>query len=267
MKKFKKVFDIVTLIMIIVGQIIQVVLESLSETIDWGNILSSSIILVFAIFCISTYFELHSFKDKMYKEINEVKRSSNITNTKAGKGSDDFYELGLEYLGVSQSSVWLTSLNINKPSRKGSITRNKYFDSVFPFAKRNQTVEIKRIVKIPTLDKLDWVIEQLKSTENLDNVSIAYVENDIDILNLQIFDEKYLLLWNPGKSRVSPKYNKFIFSENIDIVEMFSEYYENLWKRLQNNQGGFIIKDGSRNNISDIDNKLNIIREKLMRNN
>lgn len=263
MKNIKKYFDSGALIMIIIGQIISIVLEALNEQKNWDNILTSSIIIVFAIFCISVYFEMLSFKDKISNEVHIIQSGSNIANTKSGKGSDQFYGLALEYMNISGSSIWLTSLNDRNPNVKGSIMRNKYFNSVFPFAKKNKTVEVKRIVKIATLEKLEWVKEQIESTKNLENVSIAYIEKEINILNLQIFDEKRMLLWNPGQAKVSQQHNKFIYSENVDVVEMFAEYYENIWQDLQRNRGGFILKEGNRNNSIELNNKLQIIKNKI----
>lgn len=263
MKNIKKCVDSGALIMIIVGQIVSIVLEVSKEQRNWDNILTSSIIIVFAIFCISVYFEMLSFKDRISSEVHSIQCGSNIANTKSGKGSDEFYRLALEYMNVSSSSIWLTSLNDRNPNVKGSIMRNKYFNSVFPFAKKNKTVEVKRIVKIATLEKLEWVKEQIDSTKKLENVSIAYIEKDIKILNLLVFDEKRMLLWNPGQAKVSQQHNKFIYSENVDVVEMFAEYYEKIWQDLQSNHGGFILKDGNHNDINEINNKLQIIKNKI----
>lgn len=259
----KKYFDSGALIMIIVGQIISIVLEASNENKNLDNILTSSITIVFALFCISVYFEMISFRDKLSNEVYRIQCGSNIANTKSGKGSDEFYGLALEYMGASHSSIWLTSLNDKNPNVKGSIMRNKYFSSVFPFAKKNKNVEVRRVVKIATEEKLDWVKEQIESTKNLENVSIAYIEQNIKILNVQIFDEGRMLLWNPGQAKVSQQHNKFIYSENVDIVEMFAEYYENIWQDLQRNCGGFIIKEGNHYDNNEINNKLQIIKDKM----
>lgn len=259
----KKYFDSGALIMIIVGQIISIVLDVLNENKNLDNILTSSIIIVFAIFGISVYFEMLSFKDKLSNEIYKIQCGSNIANTKSGKGSDEFYELALEYMGGAHSSIWLTSLNDKNPNVKGSIMRNKYFSSVFPFAKKNKNVEVRRIVKIATKEKLDWVKEQIENTKNLENVSIAYIEQNINILNVQIFDERRMLLWNPGQAKVSQQHNKFIYTENVNIVEMFSEYYEKIWQNLQRNCGGFIIKEGNHYDNNEINNKIEIIKNKI----
>ena len=69
MKNIKKYFNSGTLIMIIVGQIVSIVLEVSNEQRNWDNILTSSIIIVFAIFCISVYFEMLSFKDRISNEV------------------------------------------------------------------------------------------------------------------------------------------------------------------------------------------------------
>lgn len=263
----KKIFDISALIVIIAGQIISVWLNVSNEQkgIEVDNILTSSIIIVFAIFCISMYFDMQKFKRTLYKEIHSIKTGSNIVTTKMGKGSDDFYSLALEYLNVSNSTIWLTSLNEKDPNVKGSIMRTKYFKEVIPFAKKNKSnVEVRRIVKIPTLEKLEWVKKQIESAKNLENVSFAYIDKDTKILNVQIFDEKKMLLWDPGQDRVSQKHNKFICSENADVVEMFSEYYENIWKELSNNRGGFIIKDRNKSSRAEIEQRLQKIKEYVL---
>lgn len=91
----KKFFDISALIVIIAGQIISVWLNVNNEQkgIEVDSILTSSIIIVFAIFCISMYFDMQKFKSTLYREIHSIKTGSNIVTTKMGKGSDDFYSL------------------------------------------------------------------------------------------------------------------------------------------------------------------------------
>lgn len=263
MTNIKKYFDSGALIMIIIGQIISIVLEILDKQRQWDNILTSSIIIVFAIFCVSVYFEMLSFKERISDEVYSILCGSNIANTKSDKGSDMFYKLALGYLNISESSVWLTSLNDRNPNIKGSQIRKKYFDSVFPFAKKNKIVEVRRIVKITTLEKLEWVKEQIESTKNIENISIAYIDANVKILNLQVFDEKRMLLWNPGQDKVSQQHNKFIYSENIDVVEMFAEYYENIWQDLQKNCGGFILKEGNNYDINEMNDKLELIKMKI----
>ncbi len=259
----KKIIDIFALIIIIVGQTINIVLECIGLEQKWDRILSSSVIIVFAAFCISMYYEMNSYKKNLSKKLEEILFGSNIANTKPGKGSDSFYGYSLGYMNSSNSSLWLTSVNDSNPNIMGSKQRNKYFATVIPYAKENKNVEVKRIIKIPTLDKLEWVKEQLNEAENLDNVSFAYIEDDVKLLNLQIYDEKRMMLWDPSQNKVSAQHNKFINCENSDIVEMFSQYYENIWKELKKNNKGFIIKDGNKTTKDDIDEKLNFIENKI----
>lgn len=259
--KRKKVFDIIILVLIIIQEVASFLVDLFDKYNLANNILSSTIILSFVIFCISMYWDMHKDKEQMIEKLQLIQNGINIANTQTGKGSDDFYKLALEYMDTSSSSIWLTSLNDRALTSTGSPIRQKYFQSVFQFAKKNKNVEVRRIVRIPTLEKLKWVEKQIKDAERLKNVSIAYIETDTRILNLQIFDEKRMLLWDPGRTNVSIQHDKFIFTENVVIVEMFSEYYENIWQDLRHGQGGFIIKDGNGDN--DINNKLEIIRSRI----
>lgn len=259
--KRKKVFDAIVLVIIIIQEVTSAVLEIIDKYKVADNILSCTIIISFIVFCISMYIEIHKYIDQIIQQLQFIQNGINIANTQTGKGSDDFYKSALEYMDFSDSSIWLTSLNDRALTSTGSSIRQEYLKSVFPFAKKHKNVEVRRIVRIPTLEKLKWVEEQIKETEHLDNVSIAYIEDDIRILNLQIFDEKRMLLWDPGRTIVSQQHDKFIFTENDSVVEMFSGYYENIWQDLRRNRGGFILKDGLNN--SDINNKLQIIRNNI----
>ena len=224
-KKIYYFFSISVLVLIIIEQVINIIFQYFNASDEKQNFLSSAVIITFALFCISVYIEMQQYKKSLKNKLDKMTIGSNIANTIPGKGSKDFYELALQCINESKDDIWLTSLSDNNPNNEGPDIRSKYFNSVISLAKKNK-VNIRRIIRIATYDKFKWVEEQLKSLKNFDKVSIAYVGKDTKILNLQVFDESIMLLWNPGSAKVSEHHNEFIYIENEENSKMFAEYYE-----------------------------------------
>lgn len=198
----------------------------------------------------------------MRKELDRI----NQTQTEIIISSNRFYTLLPELRNKAKLRVQLTQLDPEPPSVYGDSVRKKYFDETAEFARENPGVKVQRIMSIPTISKLEWTKELIKSSENLNNLHLAYIRiDDIEnstpippILSIQIIDEKEMLLLDLRYSYMPMAFKPCLYLRDSEAVkQIFSQYYDSLWERLATDNAawkrnirdcdiisGFILKDG-----------------------
>jgi len=187
-------------------------------------------------------------------EIKDLKTESAAKIRELGH-QNDFYRQLNEKVKEAQEKVWLMHLDPHAPTSDfyNDPTRKEYFENCLEKAKSQQVV-IKRIINIPTMDKLEWTENLIKETSGLQNIHLAYINiDDIEhsfpqsVISCQIIDNDSMFLLNPMRNVVPEgDFPKCILIENKNVVSIYTEYYDALWKKLSDPQCTFgcIIKNG-----------------------
>lgn len=186
---------------------------------------------------------------------------------------EEFYD-SLEKKEIAASKrVWLMHLDPWPPtsSKCNSRGRVDYFDNILKIVKGKDEIEVKRIINIPNLEKLEWVENLVKETDQRDNFHLAYINvKNIEYffpttISCQIIDEDKIFLLNPLLNHIPrTSFKKCVYIENRKVTAIYEDYYERLWSELENENCAFgcIIKGGKGtdlfdNNLQRIKNDIN----------
>ncbi|ETA69285.1 hypothetical protein MettiDRAFT_2781 [Methanolobus tindarius DSM 2278] len=172
---------------------------------------------------------------------------------------EDFYHLLNASVITSSTRVWVTHLDQWAPTspKFSDKDRVNYFDSVLEHIQTHPAIDFKRIISIPTKDKLEWVEKLIMDTDAYQNLHLAYIRIDdiedifpFSVVSCQIIDENKMFILNPLLNRVPRNRGQFkecLYFENKNIVGIYSNYYEKLWDKITQKDSlhGCILKDGT----------------------
>ncbi|WP_040698724.1 hypothetical protein [Nocardia vinacea] len=156
-----------------------------------------------------------------------------------------FYRHMLAALREAHKSVDLTQLDSQPPKHYGTPEMVEYFDAQTQLVRSNSSIKFRRIIAIPTLEKLEWVVSILDQVKDCANFQI----NMIDLsktgtlpppLSLQIFDRREMCLVDPTLGFMLPEDQRhMLWVKGSSVAEVFAIYYDSLW------QLGTRVKEGS----------------------
>lgn len=187
-------------------------------------------------------------------EIKDIKKESTATVRELNSQAE-FYRVLNDKVMSATNNVWLMHLDPHAPDSDiySDPVRKDYFDNCLKKAK-TQSIEIRRIISIPTPGKLEWTQNLVRDTKDLRNFLLAYIdipdiENSfpISVTSCQIIDNRVMFLLNPSLNVVPEgEFRKCIIIENENVVSIYKRYYESIWDSLKERNGklGCIIKDG-----------------------
>jgi hypothetical protein len=203
--------------------------------------------------------------EKIDQDLEELKKVSTATVRELDSQAE-FYRVLDDKVLSAKSKVWLMHLDPHAPDSDiyyADDERKKYFkDCAEKAIAQNglaHPVEFRRIINIPTLDKLEWVERLIEDTKDLQNLHLAYINvgnvefNDIpqtfpiSVTSCQIIDNKSVFLLNPELNVVPEgKFKTCIIIENEKVVSVYKNYYDKIWDALEqkNSKKGCIIKNG-----------------------
>lgn len=168
-------------------------------------------------------------------------RSINNASIEVFSNQNWFYDKLRQSRLDARESVFLTQLDPWPPSGyEQSGERQEYFKSDLEYAKNHPRVDIRRIVSIPSKEKLAWIKDWVEQMKDIPNFHLAYINlENIEksspfpkMLSLQIIDKEEVFLLNPQYSYMPRTYAKCIYMKNKEVGEVFTEYYLEIWKKL-----------------------------------
>lgn len=125
---------------------------------------------------------------------------------------DEFYKKLKDAESTATVRIWVTHLDPYPPTSRKLETsatneRTAYFNFLNDFAKAHPKVEVKRIIGISTIEKLEWLKEQMVLTKDIDNISFAYIRADcfghgdslspLTVVSCQVIDDNKTFVLNP----------------------------------------------------------------------
>jgi hypothetical protein len=172
----------------------------------------------------------------------------------AFKSPEAFYENLIKANENAKQRIWLMNLQDYSPYYYGGKNRINYYDSLMKITLAKENVDVRRIMRIPTIEKLEWLKKLIKETEHISNFHIAYLNNSSRcpkslMISVQIIDDQIAFLINPQKNTSAMIFNQCYQINNHEIVCAYIEYYMTLWDEIigMNNINGFTIKNGVAN--------------------
>jgi hypothetical protein len=158
-----------------------------------------------------------------------------------------FYQHMLSALEGATKTVDLTQLDVYPPTHYGTPSMVTYFNRQKQIVGERPSVQFRRIVAVPSLAKLEWLIDVLEGTANYANFQINVIElpeaGGLPApLSLQIFDRRELCLVDPtlGSMRAGEQEN-MLWVAGEDVAQVFGNYYNDLWLRGRSvKEGGLI---------------------------
>lgn len=158
-----------------------------------------------------------------------------------------FYKHMLRALEGATRTVDLTQLDERAPKHYGTPEMEAYFQRQAQVVKERPSVIFRRIVAVPTLDKLDWLLDVLERASGYSNFQL----NVIDIaeavklplpLSLQIFDRRELCLVDPTLGYMRPEEQRnMLWVDGREVAEVFAVYYQSLWQLSDRVKEGSVI--------------------------
>lgn len=148
-----------------------------------------------------------------------------------------FYKHMLSALESAEQTVDLTQLDAHPPAHYGTPAMVAYFNRQRQIIAERPHVQYRRIVAVPTLAKLDWLIGVLEVTADRPNFQISVIdltgrERLPAPLSLQIFDCRELCLVDPTMgSMLAGDQANMLWVSGRDAAEVFSNYYNDLWRK------------------------------------
>ena len=150
---------------------------------------------------------------------------------------DGFYDHMLNAVERAQVSVDLTQLDERPPKDIGTARMVAYFKRQAEIVAERPHVIFRRIVSVPTLEKLAWVLDVLEKVGTSPNFQIAVVDTSSagptlpPPLSLQIFDDREICLVDPTIGYMLPERQKnMLWVNGGATAAIFSLYYEEFWK-------------------------------------
>lgn len=151
----------------------------------------------------------------------------------------EFYKRLLSAVRSANSSIDLMAMQPTPPTAFGVPELKEYLNELAGKIEREVLVT-RRIVSIPTLEKLEWVIELINTHKGCKKFALKYVDvsllGTVSIpypLNVQIVDKREIFIINPAKGYFPiDKTSEGIWLEDngqMKIAEMFSDYYDAYW--------------------------------------
>lgn len=158
-----------------------------------------------------------------------------------------FYVHMLGALEAATKTVDLTQLDTHAPKHYGTPQMTAYFARQLEVVAERPTVKFRRIVAVPTLEKLSWLLDVLESVASYPNFQINYLNiaqaTQLPApLSLQIFDRRELCLVDPTLGYMLPEdQNNMLWVSGVDVAEVFSIYYDSIWRLATRVKEGSII--------------------------
>lgn len=221
-------------------------------------------------------------------EINKDIKTFNNASIEVLTTQNDFYDKlkksrssALHTVDLTQLDPWapkeyedVDSSDLSDEVKAQHSSRVNYFTSDIEFAQSHPNVQIRRIISIPSDNKLEWVKDFIEATKSISNLFLAYVSiPDIEkdtpfpkMLSLQIIDSNEVFMLNPKYSYMPRQYEHCFYIKNADVGKIYTDYYNSIWEKLKNSDDvniGMILKNGT--DIKGYEDKLNQIRNKLNR--
>lgn len=155
-----------------------------------------------------------------------------------------FYRRMLSALSESSATVDLTQFDPYPPQHFGTEEMEEYFSAQERKVINEPKVIFRRIVGIPTLEKLEWVLDFLDKIGECPNFHVSAIDLTLNSelpppLSLQIFDRKQVCLVDPTRGQMkAAQQNNMLWCRGDAIAEVFHIYYRELYNKAT------ILKEG-----------------------
>jgi hypothetical protein len=146
-----------------------------------------------------------------------------------------FYTHMLSALHAAQKTVDVTQLDSHGPPQYATPEMQEYYKRHPETVKDRPHVQFRRIIAVPTLNKLDWLVDVLERTVGTVNFQIRLIDmtraGDLPApLSLQIFDRRELCLIDPVIGYILPEEQQnMLWIKGEAVANVFSSYYDTLW--------------------------------------
>jgi hypothetical protein len=158
-----------------------------------------------------------------------------------------FYGHMLSALRDVEKSVDLTNLDSYPPGHYGTPAMVEYFQLQTRTVRERPDMRFRRIVSIPTLEKLEWTLDILDQVAECPNFQINVIDMSATSalpppLSLQIFDRKEMCLVDPTLGFMLPEDQRhMLWVKGVAVSNVFSIYYDSLWSLARRVKEGSII--------------------------
>jgi hypothetical protein len=158
-----------------------------------------------------------------------------------------FYIHMLNALRNATKSVDLTQLDDYAPSHYGTPEMVEYFDLQKKSVRSRPNLKFRRLVAIPTLEKLEWVLEVLESVQDCANFQISWIDISTQAkapppLSLQIFDRREICLVDPTLGTMRPEEQRhMLWLSGRAAAEVMAVYYDGMWNLGTRIKEGMIV--------------------------
>lgn len=233
-KKSKSMFDIPRPLVLGVGYLIAIMLLLLGLL---PNLLPGAIknVDTFAIGIVlaTVTWVYQNIENRLDDFENVVVGSSNLNCKLLQPTTSVKGEITVEKLALSCSRMILL---MYFGQRRPSPYYREQFERIMDYVVRNKDLFSKNIV-LATPATIDWIEWQVQHMKGVDNFSLScFTEvTDVSVYHLGIssliFDDKHVLLIDPGKRHGVVATERDIFFESPAINEMFSAYYNGLFSK------------------------------------
>lgn len=148
-----------------------------------------------------------------------------------------FYRRMLSALSEAKFTVDLTQFDSHPPKHFATEEMQAYFVAQELKVKNDLNVEFRRIVAIPTLEKLEWVLDFLDNIGECPNFQVSSIDLAVNSdlpppLSLQIFDKKQICLVDPTRGHMSHnEHNNMLWCNGEAVARVFNIYYSELYSK------------------------------------
>lgn len=165
-----------------------------------------------------------------------------------------FYESLRDAVCAAKKEVMFIHLDPYVAIQRDNEGRANYFDAAHEYV-RSHAINMRRIISIPNERKLEWTKNLIDKTRQIATLDLSYIkigniENSFPktVISCDIIDNNKLFLLNPILNYIpqGSAFKPIVEIENPAIVNIYKEYFENLWTQLikENSPYGFYLKKG-----------------------
>jgi hypothetical protein len=221
--------------------------------VQLGFIKSDSIPIATLAFLIglAIYLAIDSFQNR--RQLDSIRRSITVTESKVAsmsavkviRGSEQFYRsiTSLISEGARFESTSLSSIAPTELTGSAGQEVKKYQRALYAMLKRSSGFRYRRIVAIPTVRKLQWLISTIVDSNKAPNYHIASLGTALPfpVMNMLIVNDEHLFLW-AGGHQLSTE-TLYVHIEDFETVKVARSYYEELWKSSPKIKEGSVVDE------------------------
>lgn len=207
--------------------------DMLSDKKAIAYLLSADTVLAITVFCAML---------KNEKSVSDIKERLEIRSLSKKVTRKESYQMLTKAVASAKKEIRIMTIDthLTKEIKRSFPERDTYYQKIKKIAMQEEIV-IYRIYGLPAedslrKDKIDWINEDLCSIKKYPNYHIAIFDwrkfnSTVVPLSLQIVDDSFINLVDITRSNGVVGSGEDICSEDKNIVQHFTHYYEIMWEK------------------------------------